>query len=115
MEAIAAEVVDMGAKRDARGRRLAVRREREAVIAAYERSGLTQREFSAKEGIKYFTFAGWLRAHRNRATKRAFAEVKISKRPPPVSILEVGLPGGAVVRGTDVEQIAALVRALGAC
>ena len=114
MEAIAAEVVDMGAKRDARGRKLAVRREREAVVAAYERSGLTQREFAAKEGIKYFTFTGWLRAHRQRAVKRAFAEVKMAKRPP-VSILEVGLPGGAVVRGTEVEQIAALVRALGVC
>lgn len=114
MEAIAAELVDTGAKRDARGRRLAVRREREAVIAAYERSGLTQREFAAREGIKFFTFTGWLRSHRDRSTKRTFAEVRAAKRPP-LSILEVGLPGGAVVRGTEVEQIAALVRALGAC
>ena len=114
MEAIAAEVVDMGTKRDARGRKLAVLREREALIAAYERSGLTQRDFAAKEGIKFFTFTGWLRSRRERATKRSFAEVKVAKLRP-ASILEVGLPGGAVVRGTEVEQIAALVRALGAC
>ena len=114
MEAIAAELVDMGAKRDVRGRRLAVRREREAMIAAYEGSGLTQREFAEREGIKFFTFTAWLKRHRERGTKRTFAEVKVAKGSP-VSILEVALPGGAVVRGTEVEQVAALVRALGVC
>ena len=93
---------------------MAVLREREAIIAAYERSGLTQREFASKEGIKFFTFTGWLRSRRHRTEKRTFAEVKVAKRPG-ASILEVGLPGGAVVRGTEVESIAALVRALGAC
>ena len=44
METIGAELVDTGAKRDGRGRRLAVREEAQAALAAYESSGLTQRE-----------------------------------------------------------------------
>ena len=56
METIAAELVETGAKKDARGRRLAVREEAQAALAAYERSGLTQREFAKREGIKFFTF-----------------------------------------------------------
>jgi transposase-like protein len=114
MEAIAAELMDTGAKRDVRGRRLAARREREALITAYEASGLTPREFAEREGIKFFTFTAWLKRHRERGAKRTFAEVKVTKGAAP-SILEVALPGGAVVRGTEVEQVAALVRALGVC
>lgn len=114
METITTELVETGAKRDARGRRLAARREREAVMAAYEKSGLTQREFAQREGIKFFTFTGWLRRHQKTAVKRSFAEVKMAARPP-AAVLEVALPGGLVIRGSEVEAMAALVRALRAC
>src|ERR1700678_4126689 len=101
MEAIAAELVDTGAKRDGRGRRLAVRREREAGIAAYERSGMTQRAFAEREGIKCHTFTGWLKRYRPGGLKAAFARVKVATRAP--ALLEVALPNGVVVRGSEVE------------
>lgn len=113
MEAIAAELVDMGAKRDGRGRRLAVRREREAVIAAYEQSGMTQREFAQREGIKFHTFTGWLKRYRQPGEKPTFAQVRVAKpTPTSKSKLTVKLAGGMVVRGTDAVQVAELIRLL---
>jgi transposase-like protein len=114
METITAELIDTGAKRDGRGRRLAVRREREAVIAAYERSGMTQREFAQREGIKFFTFTGWLKRYRTRSPVPAFAQVKVARRAASTG-LEVALPNGVIVRGGEVEQIAALVQRLSGC
>jgi hypothetical protein len=58
METIAAELVETGAKKDARGRRLAVREEAQAAIAAYERSGLTQREFASVRGSSFSRLPG---------------------------------------------------------
>ena len=114
METIAAELVETGAKKDARGRRLAVREEAQAALAAYERSGLTQREFAKREGIKFFTFTGWLKRYRQAGEKPAFAEVRLA-RPPSVarSKLTVKLPSGLVVRGTDAGQMADLIKRLG--
>jgi hypothetical protein len=114
METIAAELVDTGAKRDGRGRRLAQRREREAVIAAYERSGLTQREFAEREGIKFFTFTGWLKRQRAAGPGPAFVRVKLPRVGAGAG-LEVALPNGVVVRGGEVEPIAALVERLSRC
>lgn len=117
MDAITTELVDTGEKRDARGRRLAVRRERESLIAAYERSGLTQRAFAEREGIGFYRFVAWLKRDRDRRQKSRFAEVSIAgdKRPTPPSTVEVALPNGVVVRGADVEQMVALVERLRRC
>ena len=114
METIATELVETGAKRDGRGRRLARRLEREAVIAAYERSDLTQREFAQREGIKFFTFTGWLKRHRAADPGPAFMQVKMARRAAGAG-LEVALPNGVVVRGDEVEQIAVLVQRLSRC
>ena len=109
METITAELLDTGAKRDGRGRRIGVRREREAVIAAYERSGMAQREFAQREGIKFHTFTGWLKRYRPEARKPGFAQVRVAK-PTSGSKLTVKLPSGLVVRGTDAAQMAELDR-----
>ena len=114
METIAAELVETGAKKDVRGRRLAVREEAQAALAAYERSGLTQREFARREGIKFFTFTGWLKRYRRPAGNPAFAEVRLARpRPAARSKLTVKLPSGLVVRGTDAGQMADLIKRLG--
>jgi hypothetical protein len=115
MEAITTEVVETGEKRDARGRRIAVRRHRESVIAAYERSGLTQRAFAEREGIGFYRFTAWLKRHRNRRGKRDFVEVRVPSQPTPPSSVEVTWPNGLTVRGSDVEQIATLVERLHRC
>jgi hypothetical protein len=44
-------LVNTGEKRDSRGRRIAAADHRAALIAAYEASGLTQREFADREGF----------------------------------------------------------------
>jgi hypothetical protein len=117
MNAITTELVETGEKRDARGRRIAARREREALIAAYERSGLTQRAFAQREGIGFYRFVAWLKRHRDGRLQSKFAEVSIAgnKRLTPPSAVEVALPNGVVVRGGDVEQMVALVERLRRC
>ena len=113
MEAIATEVVETGEKRDAGGRRLAARRHREAMIAAYRRSGLTQRAFAQREGIGFYRFVAWLKRHRQQ--KSDFVEVKVARQPAAPSNVEVALPSGVVVRGADVEQMARLIERLARC
>ena len=115
MESIVTEVVETGEKRDARGRRLAVQRHREAMIAAYERSGLTQRAFAERERIGFYRFTAWLKRHRQERGKNAFVEVKVPRRLAAPGNLEVALPSGVVLRGADVEQIALLVERLSRC
>lgn len=115
MESIATEIVETGEKRDTRGRRLAVQRHREAMIAAYQRSGLTQRAFAQREGIGFFRFVAWLKRHRQQRGKSDFVEVNVPRQPATPSKVEVALPSGVVVRGADVEQIARLVERLGRC
>jgi len=112
MEMIAAELVETGARKDSRGRRLAVREEARAAIAAYERSGMTQREFAQREGIKFHTFTSWLKRFRHADEKPAFAQVRLAKPPPRSSKLTVKMPSGLVVRGTDASQVAELIRLL---
>lgn len=114
MEAITAELIDTGTMRDARGRRLEERREREPVIAAYEGSGLTQRKSAEREGIKFYTFVTWFRRHRDRGATQTFTKVKLAK-PAVNPMLEVVLPNGLVVRGVEAGPVAALARRLSVC
>ncbi len=110
METIATEVVEKGEKKDARGRRMIALEEREALIEAYERSGLTQKAFAQREGIKFCTFAGWLS---RRKARPVFAEVNLPRLGG--SFVEVALPDGLTVRGSEVEQVALLVGKLRRC
>lgn len=114
MEAITTELVNTGEKRDSRGRRIARAEHRAAMIAAYEASGLTQREFAEREGIKFYSFSGWLKRARRRQENTSFAEVSAAAARSG-GPLEVALPNGVVVRGGDVEQLVALVERLRRC
>jgi hypothetical protein len=91
------------------------RRHREAMIAAYRRSGLTQRAFAQREGIGFYRFVAWLKRDRQQRGKHDFVEVNGPRRLAAPGNLEVALPSGVVVRGADVEQIAVLVERLGRC
>ena len=57
---ISAELVAGTDKRDSRGRRLAGEERRLAVLAAYDRTGLTQRAFAEQEGVRHHTLVTWL-------------------------------------------------------
>ncbi len=54
MATIATELLE--AKQDERGRRITPAAEREALVRAYPESGLTQKAFAKKEGVKYSAF-----------------------------------------------------------
>jgi len=104
---------------DGRGRRIVTSQEREALIAAYRRSGMTQQAFAQREGIKYSTLTSWLQGRR-RATTRpgrtVFAEVAMLAGSAAAAItpgeLSVQLPDGTLVRGAGAREIVELIRAL---
>lgn len=122
MGAIVAEVVDVGEKRDSRGRRVFPRAERRKLVGAFHASRMTMAEFARREGINYSTMAGWV--HRDHpkgagSTKRAieFAQVQLPMAAMPQfpafrAELEVRLPDGTVLRGGRVTDLVALVKAL---
>jgi hypothetical protein len=105
------------AKHDERGRRIADAQEKEALMAGYATSGMTQRAFAQREGINPFTFAGWLREKRLAQAKQAasvgqrFVELGFP-RVAPGFCLEVVLPDGLIVRGSEAKAMAALLRGL---
>jgi hypothetical protein len=117
MKTITTELIDTGQKKDVRGRKLVSAQEREALLKAYRESGLTQRAFSQKEGIKFCTFTTWLvkeRRERMVPGKQAFAELTFSA-PKQGWALEVALPNGIVVRANEARGAAELVAALQVC
>ena len=82
MGAITAELVDVGEKRDTRGRRVLPAVERRRMIERYRDSGLTMAQYARREGINYSTLAAWL--HRERPKdptasrgEIAFAQVQL--------------------------------------
>ena len=113
MEPIATEVVEDQRKQDSRGRKTIDAARREQLLAAFEKSGLSQRAFARREGINFHTLVGWRQRYRGAGGKRPvrFEELTLTHRPKAAG-LEVTLPGGLVVRGTRPAEGAELVRAL---
>ena len=116
------ELVETGKKRDRIGRKITPGPRRAELVAAWQSSGLTQAEFARREGIIYSSFAAWVQVARRAGKKRRrrtmaspvrFAEVKLGLPAlVPAVGLEVRLPDGTVLRGTNAGELAALVRAL---
>lgn len=107
MGTIATELIEP--KRDERGRRITAAAERTAMVRAYEESGLTQKAFAEREGVKYTTFVSWVQAARRSGVegKVDFAEVTL---PRANVALEVQLRDGTTIRGHNVEDVARLLR-----
>jgi len=112
MESAEVELVEKGAKRDERGRRIASEAERKRLLTEYDRRGLTQRAFARGEGIHYNTFIWWLKQRRERGkhAKRKtppperFEEYRLpavasSPESPAPAPLDVCLPNRSIVRG----------------
>lgn len=114
------ELVETGEKRDRIGRKITPGQRRAELVAAWQGSGLTQAEFARREGIIYSSFAAWVQASRRAGKRRRrgmpavrFVEAKLPVTGPASgTTLEVRLPDGTVVRGTNGNELAALVRAL---
>lgn len=111
------ELVDTGEKRDERGRRIYAAKQREELLGAYAKSGVTQRAFAKREGINYHTLVEWLYLERHggraKPTTPRFQELNLGAMVAARSaMLEVKLPGGMIVRGENAAAVAELVRAL---
>jgi hypothetical protein len=91
------------------------------LIAEYEVSGQTQREFAAKQQVKLATLRSWLYALRREGKPQRFVPVTVVARAPePRSstpgMLELATRQGLVLRfpeGTDPQYLAALLVELG--
>ncbi len=128
-------LVETGEKRDRLGRRITPVSQRAELVASWRQSGLTQTAFARREGIKYTTFCVWAQAER--AAGRlpvvppggSVRQPGVAKKPTvgfveaclsgPSNLLaitgpglEVRLPDGTVLRGPNVTELAALVRAI---
>ena len=116
MRSITTDVVDSGTKRDSRGRRVSNKQRRTELLAAYDRSGLTQKAFAQRKRVNVHTFVSWLQQRRRALAATAtppavqFAELPWSGAR--AAGLEVVLPDGATVRGAVAAEVAALVRLL---
>lgn len=109
--------------------------QRADYVRAYRESSLSQAAFAKREGLCYSTFAHWvqkaakgtLRMTTSPTTSSAgrHAPVQFAQVQLPTSVaspntatgldtasVELRLPDGVVVRGADVQKLAALVRAL---
>ena len=114
---ITTELIDTGEKRDRRGHRISSLERRAEAVRAWRGSGLTMAAFARRECIEYSTFAGWvLKAARKRPSPKRprFTEVQVGPVLPTAAPgqMEVRLPDGTTVRGSNATELAALVRAL---
>jgi transposase-like protein len=85
--------------------------QRQNLLEAFERSGLSAMAFSRQHGICYQTFIAWLRKRRQSGEALppgvpAFAEVMLQEPPPaPIAALRIVLPCGTAL---EVSSRAAL-------
>lgn len=90
--------------------RRAKQEQMEAVVASYQSSGLTQREFCLQENIKLPTFSYWYRkvCAKPEAVTSGFTEVTV---PIHSAGLEVVFPNGVIIRGVqDLAMIHQLIK-----
>lgn len=106
---------------DKPGRLRFSREQREALLDAFERSGMTGAAFAKEHGIKYQTFATWVQQRRyppegEVAGALTLAEVVVGEieEPSPSSCgsLRVNLPGGASLEVSDRAQLGLAVEIL---
>ncbi len=120
METITDQPAGIIVKSDRSGRTRYTTQYKQEVIAAYESSSVSAPDFAKQCGIKYPTFAAWIAARKHGDPKSAGVNIPAFLLAELASTsdgaaLEVRLPGGAVARASDVEQIrllAALIRQL---
>ena len=118
MESIETEICSDPGKRERKGRRMLGSEEWGRLMSLYDVSGLTQEAFCDREGVNYHTFIAWL-GRRKRGELRAadepvqFQELRLGARSCASSLtLEVSLPCGTLVRGSDAAELARMVRLL---
>lgn len=109
-------------KSDRQGRRIRGASEWSAIMDRYDRSGLTQSAFCRREGLRFGTLVAWLGRRRKNGgvieclrpeAKPKFHELSVSAPTGGMNLgLEVSLPDGTVLRGTQASELAQLVQLL---
>jgi len=121
------DTTSMILKTDSRGLVRTPPERREALVAEFERSGLSATKFSAMVGVRYQTFATWVqqgkaqprRVGRPRGSKslRLVEAVRDApQRVPGDGALRITLPGGAAFDLSECSQVALaaqLLKAMG--
>ena len=97
-------------KTDSKGRVLTPTHDREALLDAFEQSGMSGAAFARLHGIRYSTFAYWHYARRQRRraappTQSAFQEVSIQPDAASSPALLIELPGGGRFRLERADQL----------
>ncbi len=118
-------------KRDGLGRVRTPRERREALLAEFERSGMSGQKFAAWAGIKYPTWASWVQKHRRQRAKAvgsspaeppknqvrwleavvSAATDKASARSKPGGLIVHG-PGGVRIEINEAKQVSLAVQLL---
>jgi hypothetical protein len=96
-------------KSDRTGRTRYTRQYKQEVLAAFESSSFSAPVFAAQCGIKYPTFAAWIAASKAQhpqgvGNSPTFLVAQVTHASDG-SCLEVHLPGGAIARASDVQQV----------
>jgi len=100
-------------KTDTRGRVRSTQQQRDAVLDAYEASGLSGPEFSRVHGINYQTFATWRQKRREQregkgakspASQQSITLVEATPAKQTAHYLRIELPGGARVEINNDHQ-----------
>jgi len=81
-------------KTDALGRVCMPKERREAILDAFERSGMSGQAFSERIGVKYSTFATWVQKRRRKLGEYAAKEGKQVKMAP-ITLLEAVVGTGS--------------------
>ena len=106
-------------KTDTLGRGRTSPEQRDAFLAAFDRSGMSGAAFARLHGIKYTTFAHWRQKRQRKSAENSptsiFEEVEVRRSDSNNAGLKVALPGGASVTVSHPEQfpmVAALLKYL---
>ena len=77
-------------KTDALGRVRMPADRREAILDAFEQSGMSGQAFAKHVGVKYPTFASWIQ--KRRRLRSGYPQKKLPKPPPsPITFVEAGI------------------------
>jgi len=114
------ELIGDESKRDSRGSRIYGEERKRELIAEWRASGLTQRVFAQKVGVKYCTLTSWTCKRRgvgksaSAGPVMAFQELSMvpAAKSTGAASLEIVLPDGIVVRGSHASELVTLVREL---
>lgn len=119
MQTAPIEVLRDESKRSSRGNRIYSEERKRELVAEWRASGLTQRVFAQRAGVKYATLTSWTCRRRGLVESEAprspvFQEISMSAMAKATegASLEVVLADGTVARGSDAAELAKLVREL---